>query len=76
MDFVTGLPVSTNWKEDSYDSIFVIIDRLTKKVYYKLVEVIIDAPGLVEVIIDMVVRHYGLPDSIIIDRALLFTLKF
>ncbi len=26
MDFVTGLPISTDWKGDSYDSILVIVD--------------------------------------------------
>ena len=52
MDFVTGLPVSTDWKGDSYDSILVIVDRLTKMVHYKLVKVTINAPGLAEVIID------------------------
>lgn len=35
MDFVTGLPVSTNWKGENYDSILVIVDRLTKMVHYK-----------------------------------------
>ena len=45
-------------------------------VYYNLVKVIIDAPGLAEVIINIVVRHYGLPNSIIIDWESFFTLKF
>ena len=45
-------------------------------VHYKPVKVIINAPGLVEVIINVVVRHHGLPDLIIIDRRLLFTSKF
>ena len=76
MDFVTGLPVSTDWKGDSYDLILVIVDRLTKMVHYKPVKVTIDAPGLAEVIINIVVRHHGFPDSIIIDRGLLFTSKF
>ena len=26
MDFVTGLPISTDWKSDSYDSILVVIE--------------------------------------------------
>ncbi len=30
MDFVTGLPISADWKGDSYDSILVIVDRLQK----------------------------------------------
>ena len=55
MDFITGLPVSTNWKGDSCDSILVIVDWLTKIVHYKLVKIIIDAPGLAKVILDMVV---------------------
>ena len=76
MDFVTGLPISTDWKGDSYDSILVIVDRLTKMVHYKPVKITIDAPGLAEVIIDVVVCHHGLPDSIVTDRSFLFTLKF
>ena len=76
IDFVTRLPILTNWKGDSYNSILVIVDRLTKMVHYKPIKVIIDAPGLAEVILDMVVRHHGLPDSIVFDRGSLFILKF
>ena len=76
MDFVTGLPVSSDWKGDSYDSILVIVDWLTKMVHYELVKVTIDAPGLAKIILDVVVRHHGLPDSIMSDRGLLFILKF
>ena len=76
MDFVTGLPISTDWKGDSYDSILVIVDRLTKMVHYEPVKVTINAPGLAEVILDVVVRHHGLPDSIVSDRGSLFTSKF
>ena len=76
IDFVTGLPVSTNWKGETYDFIQVIVDRLTKMVYYKPVKVTIDAPSLAEVIIDVVVRHHGLPNSIISNRGSVFTSKF
>ena len=76
MDFVTGFPVSTNWKSETYDSIHVIVDRLTKIVHYKPVKVTIDAPGLAEVIIDVVVRHHGLPDSIVSHRGSVFISKF
>ena len=75
-DFVTGLPVSTNWKGETYDSILVIVDRLTKMVHYEPVKITINAPGLAEVILDMVVWHHGLPNSIVLDRSLLFTSKF
>ena len=37
MDFVTGLPISTNWRDDSYDSILVIVDQLTKMMHYEQV---------------------------------------
>ena len=76
MDFVTGLPVSTNWKGETYDSILVIVDRLTKMVHYEAVKVTIDALGLAEVIIDVVVQHHGLSASIVSDRGSVFTSKF
>ena len=68
MDFVTELPISANWKGDSYDSILVIVDRLIKMVYYKPIQVTIDTSGQAEVIIDVVVHHYGVPESIITDK--------
>lgn len=37
MDFVTGLAMSKDWKGTSYDSILVIVDRLTKIVHYEAV---------------------------------------
>ncbi len=54
----------------------VIVDRLTKIVHYKPVKVTIDAPGLAKVIIDVVMHHHGVPESIVTDRGSLFTSKF
>ena len=76
MDFVIRLLISTNWKGRSYNSILVIIDWLTKMVYYDLVKVTINVPELVEVILDMVVWDHGFSDSIVSDRGSLFTSKF
>ena len=76
IDFVTELPESADWKRDSYDSILVIVDRLTKMVHYEPVLTTITTPWLAEVIIDVVVRHHGLPDSIVSDRGSDFTSKF
>ena len=70
------LPISTNWKWDNYDSILVIVDRLTKMVHYKPVKIIVDALGIAKVIIDVIVCHHGLPNLIVIDRGSLFTSKF
>ena len=76
MGFVTGLPISTDWKGDSYDSILVIIDRLIKMVHYEPFKITIDASSFTEIIIDVEVRHHGLPDSIVTNRRSLFTSKF
>ena len=76
MDFITGLPILTDWKRDNYDSILVIVDWFIKMVYYEPVKVTINAPGLAKVIIDVVMRHHGFSDSIVTDRKLLFTSKF
>ena len=76
IDFVTGLLLSSNWKSESYDSILVIIDRLTIMVYYKPVKITINALGLAEIIINVVIQCHGLPDSIISDRGAIFTSKF
>ena len=45
-------------------------------VYYKPVKVIIDTLGIAKVILDVVVQHHGLPDSIVNDGGSLFTSKF
>ena len=60
-----GLSILMNWKKDSYDSILVIVNGLTKIVYYKLVKVIINTLDFAEIIINVVVKHYGLPNLII-----------
>ena len=73
---MTGLPLYSDWKGDSYDSILVIVDRLTKIVHYKPVKVTINTLGLAEVILNVVIRHHGLSDSILTDRSPLFTAKF
>ena len=76
IDFVTGLPILTDWKGDSYDSILVIVNRLMKMVHYKPIKVTIDAPGLAKIIINVVVRHHGLSDSIVTNQGSFFISKF
>ncbi len=76
MNFIIGLLISADSKGDSYDSILVIVNRLIKMVYYKLVKVTIDASSLAKVIINVVVHHNGVPESIVTDQNSLFTLKF
>lgn len=76
MDFVTGLPVLTNKKGESNDSILIIIDWVIKIVYYKPVKVNINAPGLAEIILNVVIWYYDLSNSIVSNRSSLFTSKF
>ncbi len=68
VDFVIGLPVFPNWISKTYDSILVIVNRLTKMVHYEPVKVTINASALVEVIIKMVVQDHGVLDPIVSNR--------
>ena len=76
MNFITSLSISINWKRNSYNSILVIVDRLTKMVHYKPVKITINATGLAKVIIDMVVQYHGFADSIVTYKSSVFTSKF
>lgn len=71
-----GLPLLVNWKSGNYDAILVVINRLTKIVYYKSAKTTIDITDLSEIIINVVVRHHGLPKSIISDWDSWFTSNF
>ncbi len=76
MDFVTRLLVSTNWKGQTYNLILVIVNRLTKMVHYEPIKVTIDISGRVEIIIEVIVRHHGLPDSIVSDQGAVLVQSF
>ena len=45
-------------------------------VYYEPLKVAINVSGLVEVILDVLVGHHDLPNSIVFNRGSLFTSKF
>ena len=76
MDFMTSFLIQINWKKDNYNSILVFVNWLIKMVYYKSIKITFNALVLTKVIIDMVVRHQNLSDSIVTDKSLLFTSKF
>lgn len=67
MDIIKNLPISTYWKNDSYNSMFIINNYLIKMIYYKPIKVIINISGLAKVITNIVVQYYGFYDSIIND---------
>ena len=71
-----GLPISTGSNGENYDFIIVIIDCLTKIVYYKLIKIIINTSELAEILLDIIVWYYSLSDLIVSNKSLLFISKF
>ena len=72
MDFVVGLPNTMG----KYDSIWVIVDRLTKSAHFIPVKVTYNAEKLAKLYIWEVVRLHEVPLSIISDRGTQFTSMF
>jgi len=67
-DFITKLPLA-----QGYDSILVVVDQLTKMVYFiPTIEKTL-AEGLARLFRDNVWKLHGLPESIISDRGPQFT---
>lgn len=59
IDFVTSLSLSIDWKKVKYNVILIIVDQLTKIIYYKLVKTKIDVASPAVIIINMVIKHHG-----------------
>ena len=77
MDFITKLPISVETSTaKTYDSIFVVVDKLTKYSHFLPYSESFTAEELGYVFLDRIVRLYGLPRSIISDRDKLFTSAF
>ena len=71
MDFVTGLPVS-----DGYDAIMTVVDKLSKRAKYCVVNTTDDAEKTANHFFDCVIRHHGVPSIIISDRDPKFISQF
>ena len=77
LDFVVKLPLSKDpWTKIEYDSILVIMDRLTKYAYYVPYKESSTATDLAQVFLQVIVANHGVPMEIISDRDKLFTSKF
>ena len=72
MDFVSGLPKTVA----GHDSIWVIVDRLTKSAHFLSVRTTFTLDKLAEIYIKEIVRLHGVPVSIVSDRDSRFTAKF
>nr|ABA94797.1 retrotransposon protein, putative, Ty3-gypsy subclass [Oryza sativa Japonica Group] len=72
MDFITGLPRTPC----GYDSIWVIVDRLTKSAHFVPVKTTYDGKKLAELYMTHVVCRFGCPKKIVSDRGTQFTSRF
>jgi len=72
MDFIVGLPRT----QRGYDSIWVIVDRLTKVAHFIPVKTSYSRDRLVELYMERIVCLHGVPKKIVSDRGTQFTSHF
>jgi IS30 family transposase len=72
MDFIVGLPRT----RDGYDSIWVIVDRLTKVAHFIPVCTTYTGAKLAELYMTRIVCLHGVPKKIVSDRGTQFTSRF
>ena len=72
MDFVVGLPL----KRRKHDSVWAVVDQLTKSAHFLPVRIDYSLDKLAELYIKKIVRLHGIPISIISDRDPRFTSRF
>jgi IS30 family transposase len=72
MDFIVGLPRT----RDGYDSIWVIVDRLTKVAHFIPVKATYSRAQLAELYMSRIVCLHGVPKKIVSDRGTQFTSRF
>ena len=72
MDFVVGLPCTS----DGYDSIWVIVDWLTKSAHFLPVKTIYSVAKLAKLYVKHIVCLHGVPVSIVSDRGSALPLDF
>ncbi|KAD7476890.1 hypothetical protein E3N88_00026 [Mikania micrantha] len=72
MDFITKLPRTSR----NHDSIWVIVDRLTKSAHFLPIREDYTMDRLAKLYIDEVVMRHGVPISILSDRDSRFTSRF
>jgi hypothetical protein len=72
MDFIVGLSRT----QSGYDSIWVIVDRLTKIAHFIAVKTTYSGPQLAELYMSRIVCLHGVPKKIVSDTGTQFTSKF
>ncbi|GJZ81421.1 ty3-gypsy retrotransposon protein [Tanacetum coccineum] len=71
MDFITGLPNSKG-----VTVIFVVVDCFTKYAHFGTLPTNFNAHKVAEVFLEIVIKHHGLPKTIVSDRDPIFVSKF
>jgi hypothetical protein len=72
MEFIVGLPLTARKK----DSIWVIVDGLTKTAHFNVVHTTYSVQQYAELYIDHIVRLHGIPKTIISDKETQFVARF
>jgi hypothetical protein len=72
MDFITGLPRTLK----GYDTMWVIVERLTKVAHFIPVKTTYKVSQLAELYMARIVSLHGVPKKIILDRGSQFTSRF
>ena len=72
MDFITGLPRT----QSVYDSIWVVVDRLTKVAHFIPVKTTYTSAQLAKIYMSKIVCLHGVPRKVVSDRGTQFTSKF
>jgi hypothetical protein len=72
MDFIVGLPLTTR----KFDSIWVIVDRLSKSAHFIPVHTNYSVQKYAEIYIAHMICLHGVPNTIISDRGSQFVARF
>ncbi|GJY31067.1 ty3-gypsy retrotransposon protein [Tanacetum coccineum] len=71
MDFITGLPLSKG-----FTAILVVVDRFSKYAYFGVLPTNFNGHKVAKLFMEIVVKHHGIPKTIVSDRDLIFVSKF
>jgi transposase InsO family protein len=72
MEFIVGLPRT----RAGYESIWLVVDRLTKAAHFMPVKTTYNSAVLAELYMSRIVFLHGIPKKIVSDRGTLFTSHF
>ncbi|GJS16374.1 ty3-gypsy retrotransposon protein [Tanacetum coccineum] len=71
MDFLTGMPLSMG-----FPVVLVVVDRFTKYAHFDTLPTSFNAHKVAKVFVETVVKHHGIPKTIVSDRDPIFLASF